>query len=255
MIVWAIARNTAREAIRNKVLYSSLFFAFLMVGVSAVFGAASIGDEMKFIKDFSLLAISLFGVVITVVLGVNLLQKEIGRKTIFNILSKPVARWQFLLGKYLGLFLTLALLVGVMSAALLIFLRLVEGSFDWNLLWATGAILLELSLLLAVALLFSSVVVTPALAGLFTVATFIAGRSSSYLSYFMTPEHPPLIRRLMSGLYMLLPHLDRYWISDQVVYHQSFSLWYFANLLLYAAAYAGLVLLLSLVFLNRREFT
>ena len=255
MIVLLIAQNTAREAIRNKVLYSIVFFAFLMVGVSAVFGAASIGDEVKFIKDFSLLSISLFGVITTITLGVNLLHKELGKKTILNILSKPVPRWQFIAGKYLGLLLTLTLLVGIMTAALIGFLWVMQGSPDWSLLLATGSTLMELAVLLAVALFWSSVVVTPALAGLFTAATFVAGRSSSHLEYFMTPDYPASMRAAMSALYALLPHLDRFWIADQIVYHDSFSTWYFLHLGLYAFAYGALTLLAGAAFFRYREFT
>jgi ABC-type transport system involved in multi-copper enzyme maturation permease subunit len=96
--ILALALNTGREAIRQRILYSILFFAVLMVAVSALFGAASIGDQVKYMKDFSLMSVSLFGVIIAIVLGVNLLHQELGRKTIVNILSKPVARWQFLVG-------------------------------------------------------------------------------------------------------------------------------------------------------------
>lgn len=254
MTVLLIAQNTAREAIRNKVLYSIIFFAFLMVGVSVVFGAASIGDEIKFIKDFSLVSVSLFGVITTVTLGVNLLHKELGKKTILNILSKPVARWQFIVGKYLGLLATLAMLVGVMSAAMIGFLWVMQGRPDWTLLLATGSTLMELAILLAVAMFWSSVVVTPALAGLFTVATFVAGRSSSHLHYFMTPEYSPSMQSAMSGLYVLLPHLDRFWIADQIVYQQTFSPWYFLNLGFYAVAYGALALLLGVAFFRHREF-
>jgi len=255
MTVLVIAQNTAREAIRNKVLYSIVFFALLMVGISAVFGAASIGDEVKFIKDFSLLSISLFGVITTVTLGVNLLHKELGKKTILNILSKPVARWQFIVGKYLGLLWTLILLVGVMSAALIGFLWIMQGTPDWSLLLATGSTLMELAILLAVALFWSSVVVTPALAGLFTVATFVAGRSSNYLQYFNSPEYPPALQSAMAALHALLPHLDRYWIADQIVYHDGFSAWYFVHLGLYAFAYGALALLAGVAFFRYREFT
>lgn len=254
MIVLVIAQNTAREAIRNKVLYSIVFFAFLMVGVSVVFGAASIGDQAKFIKDFSLLSISLFGVITTVTLGVNLLHKELGKKTILNILSKPVARWQFIVGKYLGLLVTLTVLVGVMSAALVGFLWMMEGHPDWTLLLASASTLMELAILLAVALFWSSVVVTPALAGLFTVATFIAGRSSGYLQYFMSPEYPGSMQAAISVLYAVLPHLDRFYVADQIVYHHVYAPAYFVHLGLYAFAYGALTLLAGVAFFRHREF-
>ncbi len=255
MKVLTICMNTAREAVRNRVLYSIFFFALLVVGVSAIFGSASIGDEMKFIKDFSLLSISLFGVITTVVLGVNLLNKELGKRTIFNILSKPVARWEFVVGKFFGLLLTVSLMVALMSAALLIFLRLFEPHFDWRLLLASATIILELMVLIALALLFSSIVVTPTLAGLFTVAAFVAGRSSAYLLTFNSEQYPPVVHRVAEILYAVLPHLDRFNIADQVVFGDHFSPSYFAHVVLYAAAYSALALLVSILLFQRREFT
>src|SRR5215813_9499760 len=165
MKVLAIAVNTSREAIRNKVLYSILSFACLLTAIAAAFGAVSIGDTTKFVKDFSLLSISLFGVVTTLVLGVNLLSKELGKRTIYNILSKPVARWQFLVGKFLGLLATLAIMMGLLTAGLFAVLWLLEERIAWEMIPVVVAMLMELVVLLAAAIFFSSIVVTPALAG------------------------------------------------------------------------------------------
>jgi len=252
--ILAIAHNTAREAIRNRILYSILFFALLMVGISAIFGAASIGDQVKYMKDFSLFSVSLFGVVIAIVLGVNLLHQELGKKTIFNILSKPVARWQFLVGKFLGLLATLTLVVGVMSAGVVGGFASFTGVLDWGLVLACGMALLEIMVVIAVALFFSSLVVTPALAGMFTAATFIAGRSSGYLLYFFSDEHVPSVQALAAGLYWALPRLDRFAIADQLVYGQFLAPDALLVLVGYAAAYAGVLLLLSTALFSRREF-
>ena len=254
MKVLAIALNTCREAVRNKVLYSIFFFACLLTGIGAAFGSVSLGDTIKFVKDFSLLSISLFGVVTTVVLGANLLSKELGKRTIYNILSKPVARWHFLVGKFLGLLATLALMMALMSVVLFCVLWFFEGRIDWPLLPVVGAMLLELAVLLAVAMFFSSIVVTPALAGLFTAATFIAGRSSAWLTYFFSPEYPAVLRYTMHVLYAALPHLDRFCVADQVVSGQSLPPSYYLQLSLHGAAYAGLLLLLSVIIFRRREF-
>jgi len=252
--ILAIAHNTAREAIRNRILYSILFFALLMVGISAVFGAASIGDQVKYMKDFSLFSVSLFGVVIAIVLGVNLLHQELGKKTIFNILSKPVARWQFLVGKFLGLLATLTLVVAVMSAGVVGGFAWFTGALDWGLVLACGIALLEIMVVIAVALFFSSLVVTPSLAGMFTAATFIAGRSSGYLLYFFSDEHAPSMRALATGLSWALPRLDRFAIADQLVYGQLLAPDAMVVLVGYAAAYAGVLLLLSTALFSRREF-
>jgi ABC-type transport system involved in multi-copper enzyme maturation permease subunit len=250
----AIARNTAREALRNKVLYSIVAFAALVVGVAALFGSAAIGNQVKFVKDFSLAAISLFGVVIAVALGVNLLAKELGRRTILNILSKPVARWQFIAGKFAGLAATLALVVGCMTAALIAIVAAFEGTVDPGLAAAGAAIVLELVIVTAIALFFSAVVVTPTLAGLFTIAAFVAGRSAGYLAYFRGDETHPLVRGLATMLGWILPHLHRLDVADQVVYGDVVSLGTLGLAAAYTAAYTGAVLLLTVVLFQRREF-
>ncbi len=115
MKVWAIAFNTFREAVRDKILYALLFFALLMIAGSVLVADLTIGEYDKILKDLGLAAINIFGVMIAVFVGIGLVWKEIERKTIYTIATKPVARWQFLLGKYLGLVLTLAVEVLLMS--------------------------------------------------------------------------------------------------------------------------------------------
>ena len=253
MRTFAIALNTAREAIRNKLLYTILFFAVVVVAVAALFGSVSIGDPMKFVKDFSLMSVSLFGVAIAVMLGVSMLHKEIGRKTIYNILAKPVARWEFIVGKFLGLVATLTLVVALMTAALLAIVAAFEGRIDWTLALGGGMTVLELMILVAVALFVSAVVVTPTIAGLVTAAAFIAGRCSGYLEFFTSPEQPLMLRGLAKGLYWVLPHLDRLNVANQVAYGDAVAPGYVMMVGLYAAAYSGILLLLAIFMFSRRE--
>lgn len=254
MKVVAIALNTCREAIRNKVLYSLLLFACLVTGISAAFGWASIGDTIKFAKDFSLFSISLFGVVTAVVLGVSLLSKELGKRTIYNILSKPVRRWQFLVAKFLGLVATLAIMVTLMTTALLALLYALEGRIDWRILPVVAMMLLELGILSAVAIFFSSIVVTPALAGLFTAATFVAGRSTPMLAYLMTPDQPITLRYIARGLHAVLPHLHQFYIADRVAFDLTLPPGYYLYATIYATAYTALLLIVSIFIFQRREF-
>lgn len=250
-----IAVNTFREAVRNKVLYSILLFAFVLVVIAVILGASSLGDPTKFAKDFATMAVSLFSVVIAAVLGATLLQKELGRKTILNLLSKPVARWEFIFGKFLGLFFTLAVICGAMSLLSMLVLWGFESRPDWGLLLVACTSMLELMIVVGVALFYSSIVVTPALAGMFTAATFVAGRSSAYLVILFKNEYPPLVQTAAQVLYWALPHLDRYNINDQVVYAERIDPLYLAHLLLYALAYTGVMLLLSFAIFSRREIT
>lgn len=253
MRTFAIALNTAREAIRNKLLYSILLFAVLVVAVAALFGSVSIGDQMKFVKDFSLMSVSLFGVAIAVMLGVSMLNKELGRKTIYNILSKPVARWEFIVGKFLGLVATLVLVVGLMTTALLAIVAAFEGRIDWTLALGAGMSVLELMILVAVALFVSAIVVTPTVAGLVTAAAFVAGRCAGYLDYFVRAEQPLLLRSLAKGLYWVLPHLDQLNVANQVAYGDAVAPAYVMTVGLYAFAYSGILLLLAIFMFSRRE--
>ncbi|MBI4640616.1 MAG: ABC transporter permease, partial [Candidatus Tectomicrobia bacterium] len=136
MKIRAIAVNTFREAIRDRVLYSLLFFALFMIGSSALLGTLTIGEQVKVIKDLGLASISVFGLFIAIFVGIGLVYKEIERRTIYTIIAKPIRRYEFLIGKYLGLVLTLLVEVAVMAVGFSLLITLYEGFFDTALLKA-----------------------------------------------------------------------------------------------------------------------
>src|SRR3954447_9388959 len=155
----AIARNAFREAVRDRVLYNLILFMLLLTGASIFIGELSGGQERKIIVDLGLSAMLLFGVFIAIFVGVGLVYKEIERRTIYAIFSKPVGRGEFLLGKYLGLCLTLAVNVAVMGAGVSLALVYVAGGWDplaLNIWPAVALVYVELMIVVAVALLFSS---------------------------------------------------------------------------------------------------
>src|SRR5690348_12369539 len=153
-----VALNTFREAVRDRVLYNLLFFALVMMAASIIAGQISIGIEQTVIVTLGLSAISLIGLLIAIFIGVGLVAKEMDKRTLYALLAKPVRRWEFLLGKFGGLVLTLAVNTLAMAvglfAALLYVKRHLE-SFDAVLLVAIYFILLKLMLVVALALLFS----------------------------------------------------------------------------------------------------
>jgi ABC-type transport system involved in multi-copper enzyme maturation permease subunit len=122
--VRSIASNTFREAVRDRVLYNLIVFAFLLIGSALVFGQISIGIEKIVLINLGLAAISIFGVVIAIFIGIGLVSKEIDKKTLYTVLARPVRRWEFILGKFAGLIGTLSVNAGLMAvgffAALLI---------------------------------------------------------------------------------------------------------------------------------------
>src|SRR5437870_6177118 len=113
----AIAVNVFRESVRDKILYNLVLFAILMIGASYVIGQLTAGQDVKIIKDLGLAATTLFGLFIAVFIGIGLVSKEVERRSIYSLLSKPIHRYQFVLGKYAGLVLTLAVNMTIMTLA------------------------------------------------------------------------------------------------------------------------------------------
>ncbi len=255
MKVWAIALNTFREAIRNKLLYSVVFFAVFMVGVSALFGSVTIGDQVKVIMNFGLFSLSFFGAVATIVSGVTLLNKELKQKTIYNVISKPVFRAQFIVGKHLGITLAVSLLVSLMGLGLGLFLLLFGANPNASLLAGIFLAILEVNLIASVSVFFSSLVVTTTLSGLFTFATYLAGHSIKHLNYFLSGEQQvnPTLTLVVKALDKILPDLNIFNMTEIIVYGGAIP----ATAMIYAAAYslgyATIMLVLASIIFNRRE--
>lgn len=253
----AIALTTFRESIRSKILYVVIVFAVIMVLVSTFFGAVTIGDQVIVIKDFGLFSVSLMSVAFAVISGSSLLSKELNRKTIYNILAKPVNRWEFLLGKYLGMLMTITLLIALMGIALSAFVVIFEQRLDVLMLRAYMFIWLELIIVCAAVIFFSSIVVTPMLNGLFTFGVFLAGRSIDYLMYYLSAaETPSLLAIVLKGMNAVLPHLSALNVSNEVVYGNvavvslSRMMWSF----LYALGYSSILLVFANWIFKKREF-
>jgi ABC-type transport system involved in multi-copper enzyme maturation permease subunit len=250
--IWAIAANTFREAIRDRILYLLLAFALLMMGFSQILSLLTVGGEEKIIKDLGLASISLFGVLTAVFIGVALVSKEIERRTIFTIVSKPIHRTQFLLGKYCGLALTLLVNTVVMTLWFYLILAL-KGFADPRLLLAIFLIFLELLLVTAFAILFSSFT-TPILSTLFSLALYLVGHLSWSLSLIQSQLKSASARWICRALYLALPNLEIFNIKGEVVHGTpvpaALPIW----ALLYLLGYGGAVLLIAGGILQQRDF-
>jgi len=208
----AITRNTFREAVRDRVLYNLVLFVLVLI-VSAIFvGELSAGAEAKITIDLGLSAMLLFGVFIAIFVGVGLVYKEIERRTLYAILSKPIGRAEFLLGKYLGLCLTLLVNILIMGAGLSLVLIYLRRGWDPLVARIWPAILLiyiELTIMTGVAMLFSSFS-SPALSALLTFFVFVIGHFSGDLKILSHSMNSAPARWLFAGLYYLLPNLASY---------------------------------------------
>lgn len=255
MKIYAIALNTFREAIRNKILYSVVLVALLLVSISALFGAVTIGSQIRVIKDFGLFSLSFFGAIITIVCGATLLNREIKLKTVHNILSKPVARWQFIVGKNLGLCLTAGSLVGLVGIGLVVFVALFQGSIDPPLFQGILFALLEVIIVASVSIFFSTLVVTTTLSGIFTLGAYIGGRSISYLKYFLTEgENFNLVFVAIVKFFdLVLPDLSLFNYNAMIVYEQAVPLATVLHAVVYCFTYSLVTLALSALIFQKRD--
>jgi ABC-type transport system involved in multi-copper enzyme maturation permease subunit len=184
--IGAIAYNTFREAVRDRVLYNLIVFAFLMIGASLLLGQITIGVERQLLINLGLTAISIFGVLIAIFIGIGLVSKEIDKRTLYTVLTRPVQRWEFIVGKFFGLVGTLVVNAGLMTFGFFIaLLYLVHGlaRTDVSILAAVYFILLQFMMVTAIALVLSSFS-TPIESAVLTFAIFVVGSFSEDLRGF-----------------------------------------------------------------------
>jgi len=254
MKVWAVALNTFKETIRDRILYNLLVFALLMILVTIALGQLTIGEEIKIATDLGLGCISIFGTMIAIFLGIGLVSKELERKTIYSLAAKPLPRYQFLLGKFFGLFLTILVNLSIMTAAYAGVLRFMAGSFTWPLLQAVFLILIELAIIIAAALLFSTFT-SPTLSAIFSLAFFVIGRMSEDLRTLGGKSKSVLFQHFSQILYDCLPNLSNYSRLHPAAYGEALSPGLFLQIVGIGILTAAFILGLAMLIFQRRDFT
>jgi ABC-type transport system involved in multi-copper enzyme maturation permease subunit len=207
--IQTLAVNTLREAVRSKVLYGLLFFALVLIATGVLLSTLSYVERERILQDVGLASIRLFGAAIAILVGVGLIHKEVERRTIFTILSKPVSRSEFLLGKFAGLVATLWLQVAIMGATFAAVSWLAGAPIR---LGHAQALLLcagEIALLVAVATLFSSFT-TPMLASLFGAGFYVVGHLTRDLRALGAEAESPAIASATVWLHRVLPDLSAF---------------------------------------------
>jgi ABC-type transport system involved in multi-copper enzyme maturation permease subunit len=257
--VSAIARNTFREAARNKVLYSLLFFAIVLIISALALGELSLNEEVRMTRDLGLFGIDLFSVLIAIFVGVNLLYKELDLKTVYTILPKPISRWQFVLGKWLGMLLTLSVQIAVMGMVLAL-VTLAQGAhLDPAIAKALWLLLVNVTVVTSVAILFSSFS-SPFLSGFFSLGVFVVGRSVPDIR-LVTARAGGGIGWAVNLMSYAVPNLHLFYPSGAIVGARQVSIHgqfvgadYLVSATAYGAAYSALVLGLAVWIFRRRDF-
>jgi len=261
----SVAHNTFIEAIRDRVLYSLVIFAILMILSSLIIAGISGEQYNKIVKDLGLTAISIIGIMLSVFLGMGLVYKEIEKKTVYNIFSKPIKRYEFILGKYLGLAFTLLLITVGMAIILFLLVLYTELRYQGLIEFYYGgrhfseffnAIYfqyLEFLIIIGIALIFSSFT-SPILSVLFTFLLFAIGRFSGDIRLFAEEIKNPVSSVFAEVAYTVIPNLEKFNVRGEAVYGGSLN----GELIFYTTAYAIIytlaLLLLSMIIFEKKEF-
>lgn len=261
-----VAFAVYRESVRDRVPLTIVGFGVLLVAVSYLIGQLTAGQDLKIIKDLGLAAINVLGLFIAIFIGINLVAKEVERRSIYNLLSKPVTREQFLIGKYLGLVMTLAVNVGAMCAAFYAVMFYQDWiatpelraswpapAMDPRLMIAVGLIFGELMLVTAVALFFSSFA-GPMVAIMLTFALWVAGHFNADLRQFEEVVDSPVAAGVARGLYYVLPNFAPFNVKSEVVHGVAVAASHVVLTLAYAALYITMLLVAAMAVFRRRDF-
>jgi Cu-processing system permease protein len=264
--VKCIAVSVFRESVRDRVPYNLVVFAILLIASSFLIGQLTAGQDVKIIKDLGLAATAVFGLFIAIFIGIGLVSKEVERRSIYPLLAKPISRAQFITGKYVGLVLTLAVNVTVMTIATYVVLAYMTWTVDpvartaWDapgvdpaMLKAVFLIFVELMLITAIALFFSTFS-TPLLSAAFTLALYIVGHFNKELRNLDQVVDSQVVAKVARALYHVVPDLSAFDVKTQVVHGLAVPPGYLALTAGYGAVYIVAILLVATVIFSRRDF-
>jgi Cu-processing system permease protein len=252
--IWAIAANSFREVIRDRILYFIGFFALLMAFAWRLLPEIAVGTDEKIFLDLGLAAIGLLGVIVAVFVGTGLINKEIDKRTILVLIPKPLSRAEFILGKHLGLSGVLAVMLGVMLVIYLLMLLGMKVSFQaLPLIVSVFYLGLELILIAAVAITFG-VFTSSIIATLMTFGFYLMGHISKDLIQLGIISKNPNILAITKNIYLILPDLERLNFRNEAVYGLLPSADVLMGNALYSLVYTGLLLGISILIFSRRQF-
>jgi ABC-type transport system involved in multi-copper enzyme maturation permease subunit len=247
----SVAYNTYLESVRQRLFVGVLFFAFLLMLAALVLKDISVHQDKKIIADIGLGAIDFFGTIIAIFIGADLVGRDVERRTLHLLLVKPLGRGEFIVGRYLGLCLTILTSIALMCLGLALALWTVQGGFSWSLLFATYALFLQLCLTGAIAVFFSTTS-SRVLAILGSTILAVLGRMTDVLknASVVVEGFPDWLGR---GLYLVLPNLLNFDLKSRAVYGDFVDPQILIHLTGYAAAYVIALLALGALAFRKRD--
>jgi ABC-type transport system involved in multi-copper enzyme maturation permease subunit len=248
----ALAMNTFRETVRDRIFYIVAVFGLVLIGSSAVLAPLTIGAQGKIVADVGLGSMSLFGLLVVLLVGSSMLHKELDKRTLSTILTKPVTRGQYLCGKFCGLTMTLLCMLVLMSLLFLVIMLVCRVTPHPRFLAAFYLTFLELTVINAAVLLFSTFV-SPVLAAVFTLCLFVIGHLSESLVAFGQVMGGAWQNQVTRILYHVIPNLEVFNIRGAVVHGQSIAFTHLLLATVYCLVYVLLFMLLASLIFARKE--
>ena len=251
--IWTLAANTLREAIRSKLLYTLLGFAIALILLAIALSQLSYIDSDRILQNFGFAAMRLFSVAIAIFVGVNLIHKEVDRRTVYTILSKPLSRSEFLLGKYVGLVATILLQLAIMLVFFVGTSMISGASLDGSHAAAVVLLAVELALVVAIATLFSSFT-TPLLASFFSVGVWVVGNLTRDLRLMGSQASDTGIVWATTWLHRVLPDMASFDLTLEAAHGLPIIASDLLIPTIYGVGYIAVLLVLSMMIFERRDF-
>lgn len=248
-----VALNTFRESVREKVLVVALLFGVILMGSSVLLSPLAVGARQKIVMDVGLAAISIIGVLMAIFLGSTLVHKEVEKKAIYLVLTRPLSRSLFLAGKLAGIVLAIALVFVVMTAVMLGTVVLGRGFVTPAVFASVYLSFLETTVVCSIVLLFSTFT-TPMLTSFFAICVFVAGSLSGDLKIFASKFGGEGMKLATGLFYYLLPNLKVFNLRHEAVHNLHFKTGDVLRATMYAAVYCAVILFFACTVFRRREF-
>jgi len=248
-----IAFNTFKEIVRNKFLYLILFFAFVFIIFSISLGQLTIWDDSKVIVDFGLAMIEIFWIVWVLFVWSQLLFKEVEWKTIFLILSKPIRRYEFILGKFLGFSGTIFLIILFQAILFLGVLFFKDIEIDYLIIWSLIFTFFKLEILLSL-VFFLSTFMSNMLTILVSMMIYFLSHSFSLLLTMAERTKNEVIIYSTQGLQLIFPPLEALNIKDVIWNFKEFHFNFFLFNTFYSLVYLAIILTFAVIIFDRKKF-
>jgi len=249
----AITISTFKEAVRDKVFYNLVIFSLIVLASSRILGLLSSGQEIKIVMDVGLGCISIFGLIISIFIGGNLVYKEIERGTIQTIIVKPIDRHEYIIGKYLGLLLIIFLNLIFMTIGFYVILKGISGTWNFSIIQSIFLIFVELMVISSIAIMFSTFL-SPLLSILLTFCLFTMGHLSEDFLFIVEKMEGSFLKFVSKIIYYILPHLSNFNIKNEIVHGFSVSGDYIFSSSLYGVSYSFATIFLAIIIFRNRNF-